>query len=498
MQVKPHLALDGYKVDHRSQYPVGTQKVYSNLTARSTRLFKSPLGKLNNTVFYGLQGFVKDYLINAWNEGFFNRPKEVVVKEYQRRMDAYLGTGAITTTHVAALHDLGYLPIKINALPEGSLVTENVPYLTIENTVDEFFWLTNYLETVMSTELWKPITTATTAFEFRKILSKFVELTGSNKDFMNWQLHDFSMRGMSGVNDSASSGSAHLAVGNFGTDTLPAIEYLEAFYNANIETELVGGSVPATEHSVMCMGTEDGEYNTFKRLITEVYPSGVVSIVSDTWDYWNVITVTAPALKEEILSRQPNSLGLAKVVFRPDSGDPADIICGDPTSEKGTPQHKGSIECLWETFGGTVNDKGYKTLNQRVGLIYGDSITLERANDILQRLADKGFAADNVVFGVGSFSYQYVTRDTLGMAVKATYGVVNNEERNIAKNPKTGSGKKSAKGLLNVVGTNGNYSLEQEAQKDNASGNMLTVFKNGKIMNETSLNEIRNRLNSML
>lgn len=498
MQVKPHLALDGYKVDHRSQYPVGTQKVYSNLTARSTRLFNSPLGKITNTVFYGLQGFVKDYLIDAWNKGFFNRPKDEVVKEYQRRMDAYLGTGAISTDHIAALHDLGYLPIKINALPEGSLVTENVPYLTIENTCSEFFWLTNYLETVMSTELWKPITTATTAFEFRKILNKYVELTGSNKDFMNWQLHDFSMRGMSGVNDSASSGSAHLAVGNFGTDTLPAIEYLETFYNADITKELVGGSVPATEHSVMCMGTEDGEYNTFKRLITEVYPSGVVSIVSDTWDYWNVITVTAPALKEEILSRKPNAIGLAKVVFRPDSGDPANIICGDPTAEVGTPQYKGSIECLWDTFGGTVNDKGFKTLNQRVGLIYGDSITLERANDILQRLADKGFAADNIVFGVGSFSYQYVTRDTLGMAVKATYGIVNGEDRSIAKNPKTGSGKKSAKGLLNVVGTNGNYSLEQEAQVDNESGNMNTVFLNGELVHEVSLSAIRERVNAML
>lgn len=495
---KPHLQLDGYKTDHKSQYPQGTEFVYSNLTARSSEYFKSPLGKLDKTVFFGLQGFVEEYLVKSWNEGFFNRPKEFVVAEYKRRMDSYLGEGAVDVSHIAALHDLGYLPIRIEALPEGSSVDIKVPYLTIVNTHPDFFWITNYLETVISNSLWKSITTATTAFEFRKILKKYVEITGANKDFMNWQLHDFSMRGMSSSEDAARCGAAHLAAGNFGTDTLPAIDYLEEYYNADVTKELVGGSVPATEHSVMCMGTESGEYETFKRLITEVYPTGVVSIVSDTWDYWNVLTVTAPALKQEIMSRQPNAIGLSKVVFRPDSGDPVKIICGDSEAPVGSPEYKGSVEVLWDTFGGTVNDKGFKTLDQHVGLIYGDSITLDRLDQILNGLKDKGFAADNVVFGVGSYTYQYVTRDTLGMAMKATYGVVNGTPRNIAKNPKTGSGKKSACGLLNVVGTNGNYSLEDNQQASNTSGNMMTVFEDGVVLNKTSLFDIRELVNSQL
>lgn len=206
---------------------------------------------------------------------------------------------------------------------------------------------------------------------------------------------------------------------------------------------MIGVSVPATEHSVMCMGTEDSELETFKRLICELYPSGVVSIVSDTWDFWRVITEFTVALKPEILARQPNALGLAKLVFRPDSGDPVKIICGDPDAEVGSPAYKGAVECLWEVFGGTTTDQGYKVLNERVGLIYGDSITLDRAQRILEGLEAKGFASNNLVFGIGSFTYNYLTRDTFGFAVKATWGQVNGVGRELFKDPITDSGVKN-------------------------------------------------------
>lgn len=545
---RPHLALDGYKTGHQFQYPKGTTWVYSNLTARSASHFRSE-GFDGKTVFVGLQGFIKSFLIDTWNEGFFNRPKEEVVTEYKRRMDNYLGPDAVPVDHIAALHDMGYLPLLIRALPEGSRVNLKVPYLTIENTDSDFFWLTNYVETILSAELWHPITAATIAYEYRRILNKYVELTGANKDFADWQLHDFSMRGMSGLQPSV--GAAHLMVAGYGTDTLPAIDYLEDYYGANSDTELVGGSVPATEHSVMCMGGKSTEIETFKRLITDTYPSGVVSIVSDTWDFWKVITEYAAELKEDILSRQPNALGLAKVVFRPDSGDPVKIISGltfitisdnlgdvnqyynvedtDPDVicldnkfyeyslcsqidrygdeiegyiqlDKEVPSHvvKGAVECLDEIFGHTVNEKGYKTLNQRVGLIYGDSITLEREEAILQRLMDKGYAADNIVFGVGSYSYQYNTRDTFGMAVKATAGEVNGEFLEIEKDPATGDGmKKSAKGRL-VVTKDGNDFVLHDQQPNGSeyqTKNCLEeVFFDGELIREHTLAEIRQRI----
>ena len=234
----------------------------------------------------------------------------------------------------------------------------------------------------------------------------------------------------------------------------------------------------------------------FKRMITEVYPSGVVSYVSDTYDFFGVLTEVAPFCKKDILSRKPNALGMAKVVFRPDSGDPADILCGDPTAEVGSPAYKGAVECLWEIFGGTENVKGYKTLNERVGLIYGDSITLERAKDILERLKQKGFSSANVAFGIGSYTYQYNTRDSYGFAMKATHAVVNGESFNLFKDPVTDSGvKKSAKGLLRVEKEGDGFVLydEQTPEQEN-QGQLRRVFLNGKLLIDEDITTIRQRV----
>jgi nicotinamide phosphoribosyltransferase len=300
---------------------------------------------------------------------------------------------------------------------------------------------------------------------------------------------------MSGVYDAAESSFGHL-LSFFGTDTIPAIDYAEDYYLADSNTELVGGSVFATEHSVMCMGGKDDEIKTFRRLVKDLYPSGIVSIVSDTWNLWDVLTVYAPVLKDDILARIPDALGNAKVVFRPDSGDPVKIILGNPDAEPGTPEHKGAIECLWEVFGGDVNDKGYKTLNPRVGLIYGDSITLERQEAILSGLVAKGFTSANVVLGIGSYTYQYITRDTFGMAMKATWGVVNGEARELFKDPITDGGtKKSAKGLLRVEKENGKYVLyDQQTPEQETEGLLQTVFLNGVVHRQQSLAEIRTHL----
>ena len=264
MRLSPILLKDGYKVGHKFQYPEGTTLVYSNLTPR-----KSRNREMDEVLFFGMQYFIKEYLINQFREGFFNRPKDEVVNAYARRMDHYLGKDSIPYDHIAALHDLGYLPLEIKALPEGELVPMRVPVFTIKNTKPEFFWLTNMLETLLSAIIWKPCTSATTAFHYLKTFTRYAkETVGEDLAFVPWQGHDFSFRGMSGIEDAMMSGAAHLLCFT-GTDTIPAIDFLEAYYGADCEHELVAGSVPATEHSVMCMGTEDGEIGTFERLITQ-------------------------------------------------------------------------------------------------------------------------------------------------------------------------------------------------------------------------------------
>lgn len=490
--MNPLTAIDFYKADHRRQYPAGTEYVYSNFTPRSSRLAPVLEGFDDRVVFVGLQGYIKRFLIHTWNEHFFNPPKEKVVAKYKRRMDTSLGEGAIPVDHIEALHDLGYLPLEIKALPEGSRVNIKVPMFTIVNTLPEFYWLTNYLETSLSAEIWKICTTATVAYEYKRLLTDYAQKTGSPMAFVPLQGHDFSFRGMSGMMDAAQSGMGHLT-SFIGTDTVAAIDYAEDYYNAQ---GVIGVSVPATEHSVMCMGTQEGEIETFRRLITELYPRGVVSIVSDTWDFWQVISCYARELKATILAREEDALGLAKVVFRPDSGDPVKIIGGDPEAEPGSPEYKGAVECLWDIFGGDITDKGYKMLNPRVGLIYGDSITLKKAQAILNVMEEKGFASSNIVLGVGGFTYQYLTRDSFGFAMKATWGQVNGEGREIFKDPITDSGtKKSARGLLRVEKTENGFKLfDQQTPEQEKQGELKTVFKNGSLVVEQSLMEIRERL----
>lgn len=483
------LISDAYKQSHRVQYPAGTNLVYSNWTPRSDRYAKTKDG----VVVFGIQAFLKK--LNKWFDNyFFSLSEEEVVSTFKEGYFNYFGEYP-DTSHVLDLHRLGYLPIIVKALPEGTICPIGVPMLTIWNTIDRFYWITNFLETIMSTELWHPMTSATIAKGYLDILNKWADKTCDSRDHVQFQAHDFSMRGMSGLESAMASGAGHL-LSFVGSDTIPAVYYLEQYYDADPSKEMVAVSIPATEHSVMSMGTKEDEFGTFKRLITETYPKGFVSIVSDTWDLWKVCCDYVPRLKDEILSRD------GKVVIRPDSGNPVEIICGEgytriwTNEDDSSPKYKGVIELLWDTFGGTINEKGYKVLDSHIGAIYGDSITLEMADEICGILESKGFASSNIVFGVGSYTYQFNTRDTYGFAMKATYGEVDGIGRNIYKDPITDNGtKKSLRGLISVLNINGQIIAKDQCSWDEENQGLLTVvYEDGVIVKEYSLSQIRENL----
>lgn len=527
MKINPTTLIDGYKVDHRRQYPEGTEVIFSNYTARKTRRDYT-----DHVVFFGLQYFIKQYLMEEWQKNFFDKNIEDVVQPFARRINNYIGPNEVGDQHIRDLHALGYLPLIILALPEGTRHKLKIPSSAVYDTDGRFGWLTNYIETIFSTTVWGPCTSATTAHEYKRILVKYAMETVGNTDFVQWQGHDFSFRGMFGLEAACMSGAAHL-ISFTGTDTIPAIDFLEQYYNADCEKELIGQSVAATEHSVMCAGGMEDEVGTYRRLINEIYPKGFVSIVSDTWDYWNVICNTSRILKDDIMKRN------GKVVFRPDTGDPVKVVVGydfveipdDYFEENKTEfiledsvevvkyqgkyfphengvvytkkelseaEVKGSIECLWEIFGGTVTEKGYKMLDSHVGLIYGDSITIERAKAICEGLKQKGFASTNIVFGIGSYTYQYVTRDTDGYAIKATYAKINGVEKEIFKAPKTDDGtKKSAKGLVAVFkDEKGEFYLKDQATWDEVHNcEFIKVYEDGKLLKDWTLAEVRANLN---
>lgn len=497
MKLFAPLATDAYKFFHIDQYPAKTEYVYSNMTPRSDKHTAFNPGYDHKAVWFGGQGATQALLIEFWGETFFSKPKGAVMDRFRKRITSNFGIGRILDA-MGDLHDLGHLPLLIKALPEGSRVPMKVPFFTITNTHPDFGWVTNFVETPLSAETWKPLTTATTAYEYRRTFEEWAKKTGAPKEFCAWQGHDFSMRGMSNIMDAASSGAGHLT-SFLGTDTAPAMDYLDQYYSG--EETFLGGSVYATEHSVMCMGGKDGEFDTFKRLITEVHPTGIVSIVSDTWDLWNVVKRGGilEQLKEEILARKPDALGFAKVVIRPDSTPttPADILCGDPNAEPGSPAFKGVAECLWDIFGGTTTSTGHKYLHERIGFIYGDSISPRMQEEIMSRLAAKGFAAQGVL-GLGSYTYQHVTRDTFGQALKATCGIVDGQGRELFKDPITDRGgmKKSAKGLLRVEkDENGEFVLfDQQTVEQEKLGLLQPLFYNGKMARHQTIAGIRTAL----
>lgn len=572
---------DVYKVGHKFMLPTGSYLMYSNFTPRSGKLSNVKNSKF--VISAGQQKMVRA-MKHDWDVNFFERPVEEIYQFGRDITEMLMLETPFDVSHFVALHELGYLPICVKAIPEGLKIPYKVPLFTVYNTHPVsnmvFDWLVNYLETIGSAESWLTPTSATTAYAYRQLGLEWAQKTDpENLWFVDYQFHDFSMRGMGGKSAIINSGLG-FAMCSRGSDTLPVIPAARMYYD---EEKPCINSVIATEHAIMCtltgfyLKTEDGswdnvgalEVETFRELLRR-FPTGILSIVSDTWDLWRVITEYCRILKDEILARN------GKLVIRPDSGDPVNIICGENIEVFETlacakddfeddlrantvhgesefeidnekmvrvgddyylltedtewnrydkqyyfienmtvrakkmdykPEYKGVIELLWDIFGGTITSKGYKKLDSHIGAIYGDSITLERAENIFNRLAAKGFASTNIVLGVGSYSLQYVTRDTHGFAQKATYVEVefmngHNETFidgiEIFKDPATdvGKTKKSARGLIAVhEDENGElYIKDQCTWEEEKGGVMQVIFENGEFFNQTTLTEIRKRI----
>lgn len=559
MEIFAPFAADWYKPGHKPMYNQNTKLIFSNLTPRNDKNFAHYADKnARGVIVLGLRRMVMDSMVGMWKK-FFKMKREAAVKKFARMSKNALGAAAPSAECWGELHDLGYLPVEIRALPEGILSPIGIPVYTIHNTVEKFFWVTNYIETVMSTESWKTITNATAAFQYKRVAMSYALATCDNVDHVNFQCHDFSLRGLSNVEDGYKSGIAHLASFT-GTDNILAIEAVHEYYGID-EDDFVAGSIPASEHSVATTnisrivkdleehfphlaGDVDGlrylaEKEFLLTFISKIVPEGFCSYVADSYDYWAVLTRILPELKEEIMSRN------GRLVVRPDSGNPVHVVAGYHIEDfqnrehfenasrhiltevaylqeentylliedgqyyeeyREIPRHEavGSIQILWEIFGGEVNNKGYKVLDTHIGMIYGDSITVEREIEILKRLKGKGFASSNIVFGVGSFTYQFNTRDTFGIAVKATGCFIDDYEIMVSKEPKTDPGKRSAKGFIKVVRDQDgvlrqvdNISFNEINDEDNL---LQPIFRNGDVLipqvngRDEDFNDIRARL----
>lgn len=509
---------DGYKIGHKQMLANRTTKLYGTWIPRSTKY--APPG-VDRIVSFGQQ-LVVTWLHDEFQENFFSQSVSVA-EDFQRDMSQYLGL-PFDGDHFVKLHTLGYLPIKIKSLPEGIETGPNIPHMTFINTVDGYAWLTLYLETIISSLAWKPSTSATIALRYRRNAKQWIMKTDrENIGLLPFICHDFSARGLSPW-DMITSGLGH-ATSFRGSDTLPVIPAARHFYGEPID-EVCINSVNASEHSVSTTKIFTvGEQQMISDWI-EIFPTGILSIVSDTFDLWKLITEYLPANKEAIMARD------GKLVIRPDSGDPVDIICGtmlpsDPDflARKNSSEEIGVIELLWNEFGGTTNEQGYKVLDSHIGCIYGDSITVERQLEIYKRLKAKGFAATNIVLGVGSYTYQMNTRDTFGWAAKGAWFQVLNtcdepcgelcftegrckdahyEDFNIYKDPITDDGtKKSLKGKVSVridVDDYGGYVyvVNEECDADEERNGILKIiYEDGRFSNLTTLSEIREKIDKL-
>lgn len=496
----PLLLCDFYKACHAPMLPKGITKSVSYMTPRMSRV-----GMWDKVVFFGLQAFCHDYLIDYFNDHFFSRDKDEVMSEYTRIMDAALGPNGYTASHIAALHDLGYLPIEIVALPEGTEVPMQVPMLAITNTHPDFAWLPQALESLMSAELWHPMIAATVGHTYRQIVNHYYDFTCDDDIPRSRALGSFDFRGEESL-QSAVKAAAGWCLSFLNTATVPAIPYLEQHYLCDCTKEPVAFGSPSTEHAVMCSNYAfDGdEITLLRRLLTEIYPHTSFSAVLDSYNYWNVVNNILPQLKPEIMAHD------GCMLIRGDSGDCVQVVTQ-------------TVFKLWDIFGGTVNSKGYKVLDPHVKAIYGDSITIQRCYDIYRILAENGFACSNVALGVGSFSFQCIeeedviavmsngdavsetvlkpfTRDTFSMCIKATYCEIDGKPYPIFKNPKDGGFKKSQRGCCVVTkDCMDQLSYTDGHTWDEACNHMynllMTVFKDGRMTYEYTLSDLRDNLN---
>lgn len=470
MKHNPLLATDVYKMSHMVAYCPGTDYVYSYLCARSDRYYRK-------LVWFGLQYYLQRYLTQPATHDD--------VAEFCAYYQSIIGQqpSIDIVNKLTALADLGYWPLRIKALPEGTLVPVKNALMTVESTRPEFYWCVGFVESMLL-KVWYPTTCATNSHAYREVVDDYCERTGDGpREFM---VHDFGYRSDSSEESAAISGAAHL-LSFAGSDTVPALPFIREYYWPVPSDCMM--SVPATEHSVMCSYGADNERAAFARMF-ELYPTGFVSIVSDTYDIWRVCTEYMPEFKQVIMERN------GRTVIRPDSGNPPDIICGDPLAAEGTPESRGVLRLLDDVFGHTVNEKGYKVLNSHIGLIYGDGMYLERYRNTLARMKDMGYAASNLVIGCGGILRQG-TRDTLGMALKATQVTIDGQERSILKSPVTDPGKKSHTGLMRVYKDDAGLICTQDRVSRKAADQeslLEVVFSDGQLHNKLTFEDVKKNL----
>ena len=575
------LKTDFYKVTHMQQYNTGITHFTSYLTPRGSR-FKN----IDKMVVFGIANFVNEILYKDFNENFFGKHwldiYEDLIEVLHNGLHYSLSTIKETELKIKKLYNLGYLPIELNGLPEGTLCPMGVPAIEIRSTHLDFAWVAQSIESILSCEFWHPAISATMALEYKKIAKAAYDKTVDDDISHMTAMCDFSMRGQESYTSSVASGAAFLT-SFYNCSTIESRRYIRENYN-DTKPERVNG-LTSTEHSVMCSDYAicGDERETFKRLLTEVYPDTSFAAVADSYDFWNVVTNILPSLREEIEAHN------GFIGIRHDSDEPVHalcgiksinlnkILCGEPEvnnfedfeslvyeivnddlpfdeveevyfeykfkditykgvfdiipyvesydhkgrewiayettflREERTPEDKGMVESLYELFGGYTNSKGYKVMNPKLKAVYGDSITIPRAKEIYKRLEEKGFAANNVSLGVGSFSMECLeedgvlkpfTRDSFSIAVKATYCIYNDngEEKEIFiyKDPKGCSGKKSLKGLCRVVENYKEIKVVQELNREQydalePASLFVNYFKDGNV-NKYSFKDIRNRM----
>lgn len=445
---------DSYKTSHYLQYPKGTERVFSYLELRG--------GLFDNTVFFGLQYFLKNYLVG-----------EVVTMDKINRAERLVKAHGVPFNregwvHIVNAHK-GRLPVTIKAVPEGTVVPGKNVLMTVENTCPDCFWLTNYLETLLL-QVWYPITVATLSREMKKVIGKGLVETGDLAG-LPFKLHDFGFRGVSSVESAKLGGAAHL-VNFMGTDTLPGIEMLMDNYFMD---EMPGFSIPASEHSTITSWGRENEAKAMENMLDK-YPDGLVACVSDSYNIWEACSdIWGTQLKDKILNRN------GTLVVRPDSGNPVEVVSK-------------VILTLMDKFGYTVNDKGFKDLPPQIRMIQGDGITFESTKLIIEEMKRNQLSVDNTAFGMGGGLLQKVDRDTLKFAFKCSAAKVNGEWIDVYKQPVDEPFKASKKGLLKLVGgANGNFHTVNQNELPNLENKLQVVFENGELFNQTTLTEVRNR-----
>lgn len=485
------LLSDTYKQVHDRMYPNSLESLVSYWVPRKSMFHNEENQKM---VFFGLQAFIQEYLVEYFNKNFFDVPLDEVLATYRKYLNIQLGEGNYDIDKIVNLHELGYLPLRIDAIPEGSKVNMGIPCIRVTNTNKNFAWLVQWIECILQSELWKTCNHATIGNMYYKIAKYWYEKTVDSNIDPRMAFADFGMRGMSCMNEATRCSAAWLLSANK-TSSIPALPYIDKYYDADCSFNHIGIGAVSTEHSVMGANYAlDGDERTFvKRLLTELYPNSSFSMVSDTYDYWNMVNNIIPSLKDEVLAHN------GKLLVRPDSGDQYETVIN-------------TVLSLWDTFGGYLNTKGYKVLNPHIGVILGDGCTQNVVKKIYKELDRLGFAANNVIFGVGAFCFTAIfegdkmivnTRDTWGVAMKATYGKFGDKELMIYKDPKTDTDnlKKSHKGLIFVERDGDNFKATDGFLRDTYfeysqthESVMRAVFIDGKMVNRESFTTIRERL----